>query len=244
MMAIVIHSFCLSTTLLLSQAAAPAEADPGVGVGRKALGESGTYPWYDAPADDLKRINVQPVSQPGKWNWNFGGVGGFGASLLEIVIWTVIALVLGLLVYLLIRAYLNRENRPSKGGVIAQQSSVNDAARIEALPFRLRRGDSDLLSQARLHYEQGNYREAIIYLFSHQLVELDRNQVIRLARGKTNRQYLREVKSRPTLRGLVEQTMVAFEDVFFGEHELEQSRFEACWTRLDEFASLSRQGGE
>ena len=33
----------------------------------------------------------------------------------------------------------------------------------------------------------------MIYLFSHQLVQLDRHQIIRLAKGKTNRQYLREV---------------------------------------------------
>jgi hypothetical protein len=29
--------------------------------------------------------------------------------------------------------------------------------------------------------------------------------------------------------------MVAFEDVFFGHHPLDRSRFEACWQEVDEF---------
>jgi hypothetical protein len=36
--------------------------------------------------------------------------------------------------------------------------------------------------------------------------------------------------------------MVAFEDVFFGNHPLDRNRFESCWTRLDEFEALAAQG--
>jgi hypothetical protein len=66
-------------------------------------------------------------------------------------------------------------------------------------------------------------------------VELDRGQAIRLAKGKTNRQYLRELTPKPDLKGLVEQSMLAFEDVFFGGRALDRSRFEDCWRRLPEF---------
>ena len=65
--------------------------------------------------------------------------------------------------------------------------------RVEALPFRVPRQATDLLSEARRQYEKGNYNEAIVYLFSHQLVELDRQHLIHLARGKTNRQLVREL---------------------------------------------------
>jgi hypothetical protein len=34
---------------------------------------------------------------------------------------------------------------------------------------------------------------------------------------------------------MLDRTMVAFEDVFFGRHPLERQRFESCWGRLDEF---------
>jgi hypothetical protein len=64
---------------------------------------------------------------------------------------------------------------------------------------------------------------------------LDKRQLIRLTRGKTNRQYLGEIWGRADVRAILERTMVAFEDVFFGHHVLERARFESCWTRLAEF---------
>jgi hypothetical protein len=106
-----------------------------------------------------------------------------------------------------------------------------------------RRDQSDLLGQARRYYEAGNYAEAIIYLFSYQLVELDRHGFVHLERGKTNRQYVREAQRAPEaksggLHKILDQTMVAFEDVFFGARDLDRRRFEQCWSRLDEFQSL------
>ncbi len=96
----------------------------------------------------------------------------------------------------------------------------------------------NLLGQAREHYLAGNFNEAIIYLFSYELVELDRRSLIRLSAGKTNRQYLRELGGRGTLAGLLQQSMVAFEDVYFGDRRLGRERFENCWQRLPEFEAL------
>jgi hypothetical protein len=107
--------------------------------------------------------------------------------------------------------------------------------RLEQLPVNLRRSRSDLLGEARRHYQAGEYNEAIIYLYSYFLVELDKAQRIRLLRGKTNRQYLRELRDAPELRSLTARAMVAFEDVFFGGHDLSRAGFEACYSRLDEF---------
>ena len=97
----------------------------------------------------------------------------------------------------------------------------------------LNRPRSNLLEEARRQYEAGNFAEAIIYLFSYQLVELDKSQLIRLAKGKTNRQYLREIGARPRLAALLNHTMIAFEDVFFGDHDLDRERFEKCWAERD-----------
>jgi hypothetical protein len=116
-----------------------------------------------------------------------------------------------------------------------EQPTVGEADRIEKLPFRVARPQSDLLAEARRHYEAGRYGEAVIYLFSYQLVQLDKHQLIRLTKGKTNRQYLREVRPQNELRSILERTMIAFEDVFFGHRELPRDRFETCWTQLDEF---------
>ena len=67
--------------------------------------------------------------------------------------------------------------------------------------------------------------------------------MIRLAKGKTNRQYLREItrSGRRALGDILEQTLLAFEDVFFGDRELPRDRFEACWQQLAEFDRLLQQ---
>jgi hypothetical protein len=86
-----------------------------------------------------------------------------------------------------------------------------------------------------------------MYLFSYQLVHLDKHHLIRLAKGKTNRQYLRELRAQNEesdgqgLRGILRRTMIAFEDCFFGDHAIEKNRFEACWQRLDDFHKTVQQ---
>src|SRR5262249_31318311 len=104
-----------------------------------------------------------------------------------------------------------------------------------ALPFKVRAATTDFLAEARRLYDAGQYSDAIIYLFSYQLVELDKYHVIHLAKGKTNRQYLRELRPRPLLAGVIETTMVAFEDAFFGKKQLSRETFERSWLRLNEF---------
>jgi hypothetical protein len=114
-------------------------------------------------------------------------------------------------------------------------------ASVEALPFMAQRPHEDLLGSARRYYEQGHYSEAIIYLFSYELVELDRFAIIELARGKTNRQYLREAGRIEAARSLLERTMLAFESAFFGRYPLDRASFEACWNQLNTLEGLRAQ---
>ena len=104
--------------------------------------------------------------------------------------------------------------------------------------------ETDLLAAARRHYAAGNLTRAIVCYFGYQLVELDRRQIIFLTQGKTNRQYLRELGQRTQLRQLVNQSMVVFEDAFFGHHAPPPERFEACWSRLAEFQKLVGREGD
>ncbi|MFO7906997.1 MAG: DUF4129 domain-containing protein, partial [Pirellulaceae bacterium] len=64
-------------------------------------------------------------------------------------------------------------------------------------------------------------------------VELDKHHLIQLNKGKTNREYLGELRRRPEFAALLGPTMRAFEDVFFGHHEISRERFQACWDDLD-----------
>ena len=86
----------------------------------------------------------------------------------------------------------------------------------------------DLLAAARLCREHRDYARAIVYLFA------------RAARTRSHRpsssgprqdESTIPSRDRPLagVRGLVEQTTLVFEDVFFGHHAIAQPAFEACW---------------
>lgn len=226
--------FAFASPVRGQEAATVEEPAPAIAEGRKALAGSPKAPWYDRQTDDVRQIelsNSTPQTRSsGSWNWNFNWFSYF--------IWTLMAIALAAIAYLLIRAFIMREQRLAtrQGNMIDVTGTQAD--RVEHLPVPVRRPAGDLLSEARFHYENGNFRDAIIYLYSHELVELDKQQLIHLARGKTNRQYLREIKARQPLRELLEQTMVTFEDAFFGRLDIGRERFEACWNRLSDFNSL------
>lgn len=224
---------------LLGQAG---ESDDSVEAGRDALSQWGRYPWYDSETDAL-----QPVDIVEPWNWDWltswfnWGPGNFNFNWVQWLFWGAIILILCLLTWLLIRAFM-RSTGPSESLLDTQgESPEEERRRIEALPEPARTR-TRLLEAARKNYEKGNYDEAVIYLFSHQLVCLDKNFLIRLARGKTNRQYLRELASRNRLKRMQADTTVAFEDVFFGGHSISRERFELCWNRLGEFEALANGG--
>ena len=213
--------------------AAAGDGEAAVEAGRDALNENGDYNWYDDQLDDIRRIEVEvPKKDEGSTNTNNNVNSLFaGGDWFTPLAWIGIALLLGIIVFLLIRAFLAREQGTHSSAAVddGEETATDQLDRVEELPVQIRRPRSDLLSEAGEHYEAGNFREAIIYLYSHELVQLDKRDLIHLTKGKTNRQYLSEVAGRSGLHGLLQQTMIAFEDVFFGDHNLTRERFESCW---------------
>ncbi|HEV3415834.1 MAG TPA: hypothetical protein VG056_03455 [Pirellulales bacterium] len=213
----------------------------------------------DDSTDDSSKGKSTSRGQPGDGSGSGGSGDGSGSSggndssmsidpsvvsapALMWIAWIAIAAVLLWIVYMLIRAFLDREARnakPTDSQDAAEE--VSDEDRLDALPTRVSAVKGGLLDEARRQYEAGNYNTAIIYLYSYQLIKLDQNQMLRLAKGKTNRQYLRELAVRPELYGILAQSLVPFEDVFFGEHQLARERFEACWNQVDRFNRLVEQ---
>ena len=227
---------CLVVSLFGWTLSAQEPTDASIESGREALTRATPDPpWYDADSDGVGRLHVKA---PRDIDFDPGAVASTGVSGLVLLAWVVFALLLIGLAFLLVSAFLKSENN---GAVAAAPPQAEVAARVEELPVRVPRGTTDLLGEARRHRDAGNYAEAIIYLYSYQLLELDRQQLIRLARGKTNRQYLSEVSGNDTLRELIEQTMVTFENVFFGNRALDRGEFDVCWSRLDEFHALAQQ---
>ncbi len=211
--------------------------EQAVEAGQDAPSRRRQYPWYDAQSDSVQRIDVRDETPPPDIAIDSGGA--VLGPLLQLLGWAGIAPPPGLIVWLLAAAWRAGGDSLSEGAGAPARPGPNH---VEALPLPAGSTGVGLLDEARRLYEQGDFSRAVVCLFAHQLLELDRMQIIRLARGKTNRQYLREVGPRMPLRQLVEQTMVAFEDVFFGNRSLDRARFEACWNRLPEFEALSRGG--
>lgn len=242
------------TTVLLLLWALPsiavAEID-GIESAKKALQNQ---PWYDSESDGLKpivlpdgeeveRADWRGVKRP-EWdwstNWNWGGITmGWLSEIMRFMGWVALVAVLGLVGYVLVKAFMDLEGTtPTSGSIDELEDQLTHEQRVENLPVQLRQKKGDFLQIAREAYEAGNYRDAIIYLFSYRLIQLDRAGCIRLAKGKTNRQYLIEMTRTTDLQKILGQTMVAFEDVFFGKHDLTRERFESCWSRNDQFKTL------
>ena len=200
------------------------------------------FPWYDAETEGLKRLEAMPPrdvkNRDSKWiftppTWS---MPDWLYLLLKIAVWTLLVVLIAGIAYLLAKTFMNLDESFAGASRPDEDLSLSgDVDRVDALPFQLKRPRGDLLAEAQRLYDEGRYAEAMIYLYSYQLVQLDKSQVIRLARGKTNRQYLREVRRRSNLFELMQRSMVTFEDVFFGNYPLDRSGFESCWTQLDEF---------
>ncbi|WP_425614546.1 DUF4129 domain-containing protein [Anatilimnocola sp. NA78] len=224
------------------------DEDPSVTQGREALQGRTYFPFYDPKTDDVRRVDVKennPSTDPNsKAKWAAqpgttparGAIGGGRSSLgpiFQVIGLSILTLLIVAVAILLVKTFLQGEQTQTQGTQFVD--THKDIDRVEDLPFQLKRVTGDFLAEARRLYEAGQYSEAVIYLFSYQLVALDKRHVIRLAKGKTNRQYLREARSREPLKQMLQGTMISFEDVFFGHHELSRERFEESWHRLDDF---------
>ena len=222
-----------------AQATSPNADAPAAEAAVEALGD---FPWYDAATGELRRLDVKPPgdlkNRNSKWlfkapNWS---IPDWVFLLLRILAWATLVLLVIAIVIFMVKAFVGIEDGFTERGRASDDLSLGgDVDRVDALPFQLKGPRGDLLAEARRLFDEGRYAEAMVYLYSYQLVQLDKSHVIRLTRGKTNRQYLREIRRQSNLYDLMRQSVETFEDVFFGDHPLDRRGFEACWTRLDEF---------
>lgn len=207
------------------------------------------YPWYDKENDGAKRIdfrerqkavtqgrNLVPLKPPTPATRNrAAGTTGRGALQgLSYLSWILIGVAVLTVFGVLIWAFLRMESR-NRDRSESPESKRSIEESIKQLPFDIEASGGDFRSLAQRAYGSGDYRKAIIFLFSHVLVSLDQKNLIRLRKGKTNRQYLREIRPYRNLANYYQRVMVPFEATFFGEHELNQEDFENCWNQLDGF---------
>lgn len=246
-------ALCFAAALAAQESSADVPKVDGAAAveeGREALSDVAEFPWYDQKEDRARALHVVPrddsdsANRGSQWT-NVKQVNasrpmtGFStrrafSPILQWIGLSVLIVLLGVIAFMIAKTFLKEEASESTSAKKVVQSAAS-VDRVEALPVKVRGAAANFLDEARRLYEAGDFSEAILYLFSHELVALDTHRAIRLAKGKTNRQYLRELRQRPPLRSVLETTMIAFEDVFFGRKSLSRERFEECWRQLAGF---------
>ncbi|MCA9102506.1 MAG: DUF4129 domain-containing protein, partial [Planctomycetales bacterium] len=115
------------------------------------------------------------------------------------------------------------------------------AARSELLPVHAGSSALQLRREAANHFAAGRYGEAVVCLYSFGLLTLDASHLIHLARGKTNRQYLRELARGSAAHAPMRQMVDAFEAYFFGGHDVSRQRCEQCLASIDAIEAIGRE---
>jgi len=180
------------------------------------------------------------------------GLFNTGLNLQNLLGWIALGLIViagvGVIFYVLSQADLRsnelvkNRNRVLSGKPPDEQT----LERMKHLPEELRRTDVNLRSEAQRLMQASQYDQAIILLFAHQLLLLDRVGALRLSRGKTNRKYIRETRAtNPQVANCLEATVESFERSYFGRHKLTRTEFSDIWRANEQLESgLEQSQGE
>lgn len=81
---------------------------------------------------------------------------------------------------------------------------------------------------------QGDYRNAIRYLYLSSLLVLDEQGLMRYDRSRTNREYLRSVSSKPELAKPLHDVIDVFDRVWYGFEGVDKQTYQSYVERVDE----------
>ena len=207
------------------------------------------FPWYDADTERVKPILPWPdlngstdfggwISRRFEWlgrwfrwmnGWRFPGIGGIG-DLVAIGLAMLFLTLLIVLLLELLRRYRPLTQKQSPTGAVILATL---AQRIQALPAGVRLDFSDPLAQARRLRKLGDYGGAVVHLFAHQILTLEKLGQVRLLPGLTGRQLVRSVGNQ-RMRDWVEPTLRIFESVYYGGNTPTEQVFEEVWSNAEE----------
>jgi len=230
---------------------------------REVIQRSTNSVWYDSDQETVTPVgstdqkldvsdrhdSVVSSKLPYDWSWLEWSTSGLRDLLTWIFSSWKIVLIVFFLVLLFTIAYVAWQYTDFAGAYSPARKKISktvlerEAVKIQDLPFEIVQSALGLLGQAEKYRAASDYSRAIVYLYSHVLVELDEARCIRLAKGKTNRMYLRELKDREMIRHFTNQLVTAFEFTFFGKHQLDASSIESIWNQLAAFESELKRSG-
>ena len=198
------------------------------------------FPWYSSETDDAafvpfpkEREYKERPEREASSSWNFFARMSY---------WTLFGIgILVLLFILLLALFVIYRNKDLFRKLWKKEEYAERKRRIETLPEEARDMFDDLIGAARRAMESGDYRAALIYYFSHQLVWLDMHALIRMHKGKTNHEYARELKQATEVLRYYEEAMVLFESVYYGDHSISRLQFLGLWEDRQNFSQAVRE---
>jgi len=90
------------------------------------------------------------------------------------------------------------------------------------------------LQRAQTLSTQGDYRNAIRFLYLSSLLVLDERGLMRYDRSRTNREYLRSVSSRPQLANPLRDVIDVFDKVWYGFESVDEQTYQSYLKHVDE----------
>jgi len=90
------------------------------------------------------------------------------------------------------------------------------------------------IQRAQTLSSQGDYRNAIRYLYLSSLLVLDERGLMRYDRSRTNREYLRSVSSRPQLANPLRDVIDVFDKVWYGFESVDEQTYQSYLKHVDE----------
>lgn len=153
----------------------------------------------------------------------FGSFGSGASAIFQALGWIVVAVMLGLIAYLIIKAIKDREQSvPSD----IQSGSAFEIGELEPEhpPGEL---PSDVyVSRARELAGRGEFRAAVAQLMLGAMSHVERHGFIRYRKGLTQRDYLRAVRGRAPMSDSYKQMLRIYEPLGFGRRAATRDHFD------------------
>jgi hypothetical protein len=90
------------------------------------------------------------------------------------------------------------------------------------------------MQRAQSLSSQGDYRNAVRYLYLSSLLVLDERGLLRYDRSRTNREYLRSISSKPELSKPLGDVIDVFDRVWYGFESVDENDFQSYVKHVDE----------
>lgn len=130
------------------------------------------------------------------------------------------------LLFVLSLVYISRSL--SRGLVREAQLAAEDGGGDETLTSKR------AMQRAQTLSGQGDYRNAIRYLYLSSLLILDEQGLLHYDRSRTNREYLRSLSSKPELAHPLREVIDVFDRVWYGFESVDEQTYQSYVKQVDE----------